>query len=81
MIMHVRPAKSMVHISYSIFPKFINYTPYFRKIYKFSLYSFSLRFSLLSLTYVFSSPYFAHDAFMRHTLHVVLDDPVQDVYS
>jgi len=43
-------------------------------MYKFPLFSFNLGF-LLNLRF-FLSPYFDHDAFMHHALHV-LDAPVQ----
>ena len=62
----VRPSprpKSMMHIAYS-------HAPYFHKTYKFTLlFPQNLRF-LLNFR-VFASPYFDHDAFMHHALHVL----------
>jgi len=68
----VHPPKSMMHIAYS---------PYFNKIYKFpplfplKMFQF---FPYLSSIYVFFlnlpfllAPYFDHDAFMHHALHVL----------
>src|SRR6218665_3810013 len=61
-----RPSlKSMMHEAYSISAKF----PYFRKISKFSLFSFKLcSFGFINF---FASSYFDHDAFMHHALHVL----------
>src|SRR6218665_299651 len=69
--MGVHPSESMMHIAYSpIFAKCINF-PYFRKSYKFPL--FSLNFRLLWLNQRFlASLYFDHDAFMHY---VLLDGP------
>src|SRR6218665_3066713 len=69
----VHPPKRMMHIAYS---------PHFHKIYKFLLYfhkiytfpPISTKFTFLGLIYVFCFPYFDHDAFMHHTLHI-LDAP------
>src|SRR6218665_205931 len=64
----------MMHIAYSSFisAKFIN-SPYFRKIYKFPLYFVQFTFCLLNLHF-FASPYFDHDTFTHHALHL-LDAP------
>src|SRR6218665_625307 len=62
------PFKAMMHIAYS---------PYFRKMYKFPPILF--KFPYFYLIYFFSSPYFDHDAFMHHALHV-LDAHASEVY-
>ena len=53
-----------IFINFSFPPTFTNFPPLFRKIYV-----------LYILSVFFVSPYFDHDAFMHHTMHV-LDAPV-----
>ena len=62
------PSKSMKHIPL-YFQKIHKFLPYFIKFSKFLLFSFNLRF-LLNLR-VFVSPYFSHDAFLHHALHML----------
>ena len=65
------PPKPMMHIAYS--PYFYNiykFHPYFRKMYTFP--PISAKFMFFCLVYVFFiPPYFDHDAFMHHALHVL----------
>src|SRR6218665_1771993 len=57
----------------SISSKVIHLSTYFRKIYQFN--PISTKFTFFGLIYVFLlPPYFDHDAFMHHALHV-LDAP------
>ena len=56
----IHPSELMMHIAYS---------PYFPKIFK--CRPIFVQFTFLCLIYVFASPYFDHDVFMHHALHVL----------
>ena len=59
----------MMHIEFPYLHKICEFPPFFGKILKSPLFSFNLGF--FGLIYAFYFPYFDHDAFMQHALHVL----------
>ena len=65
----------MVHIElFPLFQQTLNASPYFREIYRSS--PIFVHFTCFALFTFSVSPYFDHDAFMHHVLHL-LDVPAR----